>query len=92
MPEATEYITGESDKEEEMKKFIKKFTKTTPADARKLRHKIDALDIVKMKSENIAKIIDVMPEDQESLNKIFTDVSLDEDEVKKILDAIAEFK
>ena len=92
MPETTEYITGDSDKEEDVKKFVKKFTKVNAADSKKIRKKIEELDMVKIRPESIAKIIDIMPEDNESLNKIFTDVSLDEDEAKKILDTISEFK
>ena len=42
--------------------------------------------------EHIVKVIDFLPDDAESLNKIFTDVSLDEDEAKKILDVVREFK
>ena len=33
-----------------------------------------------------------MPENAEDLNKIFVDISLDEDEKRKILETIKEFK
>ena len=95
MAESLEYIEEqkeESDAETDIRKFIKKFTKIKPEEARSIREKLVALELIKLKGESIAKIIDVMPEDQESLNKIFTDVGLDEDETKKILDALAEFK
>jgi DNA-directed RNA polymerase subunit F len=45
-----------------------------------------------MKSDYITKIVDTLPETPEELNKIFIDVSLDEDETKKILDSIKKFK
>jgi DNA-directed RNA polymerase subunit F len=45
-----------------------------------------------MKSDYIVKIIDTLPENSEELNKIFIDVSLDEDETRKILDTIKKFK
>ena len=41
---------------------------------------------------NISKLIDVLPEKAEEVNKIFIDVSLDENETQKILDTIKEFK
>ena len=47
---------------------------------------------MKIKLEYIVKIIDILPETAEELNKIFVDVSLDEDETKKILDTIKKFK
>ena len=47
---------------------------------------------MKLKTENISKIIDIIPENAEDLNKIFTEVGLDEDETKKILEAVKQFK
>ena len=88
MAEVAEYL----DKDSETMKFIKKFTKTTPKEAREIRKKLDEFDMMKMKSDLISKIIDVMPENQEDLNKIFIGTGLDEDESKRILDAIKEFK
>ena len=47
---------------------------------------------MKLKNEHISKLIDLLPENKEDLNKIVNDVGLDEDETKKILDTIKEFK
>ena len=47
---------------------------------------------MKLKDESIVKIIDLMPETSEDLNKIFVGLNLDEDETKKILDIVKEFK
>jgi len=90
MAEAGEYI--ESDSETDIKGFIKKFVKMKPEKAKELRAKLKALDLIKMKDEHIAKLIDLLPETTEEINKIFSDVGLDEDETKKILDTIKEFK
>ena len=92
MTEALEYIEDSKDSEADIKKFIKKFVKIKADDAKKIREKLSALGLLKLKQEDISKIIDIMPEDKESLNKIFTDVSLDEDETTKILDILKEFK
>ena len=88
MAEVSEYL----DKDSETMKFIKKFTKIKYKESKEFRKKLESLDLMKMKSEHISKIIDIMPEGQEDLNKIFMGTSLDEDESKKILDTIKEFK
>ena len=92
MAEATEYIGEERDSEAELKKFIKRFVKLNDKEAKSMKVKLEALGLIKVKMEHIVKVIDFLPDDAESLNKIFTDVSLDEDEAKKILDVVREFK
>jgi DNA-directed RNA polymerase subunit F len=92
MTEAVKYVGDEKDSETEVKKFVKKFVKIKPEKAKGIRKKLEELDLLKMKSEHVAKIIDLVPENAENLNKIFTDISLDEDETKKILETIGEFK
>lgn len=91
MVEVMEYLEKDEDKEE-LKGFIKKFVKMKPKNARDLRNKLESLELIKLRSEHIVKIIDMMPETHDELNKIFVDVSLNEDESKKLLDTIKEFK
>jgi len=90
MAESQEFINNDSGAE--VGGFIKKFVKMTPAKAKELRKKLESLDMLKMKEEHIAKLIDIQPETQEDVNKIFNDVGLDKDESQKILDTIKEFK
>lgn len=92
MTESVEYIEEQKDNEEDTKKFIKKFVKIKPGEGKKIREKLSGLGLLKIKQEYISKIIDIMPESQEDLNKIFIDLNLDEDESKRILDAIEEFR
>ena len=87
--EASKYINKDSG---EIQGFVKKFATLKPDKAKELREKIQAMDLLKVKEEHITKIIDLMPENAEDLNKIFSDVGLDEDETKKILDTIKEYK
>ena len=47
---------------------------------------------MKVNERDIVKIIDLIPENAEELNKIFTDVGLNEDETTKILETVKEFK
>ena len=90
--ESIEFMEDNKDGETEAKKFAKKFVSLDAKDAKSLRKKLESLDMIKMKPEHLVKILDFLPEDSESLGKIFTDVGLDEDETKKILDIVKEFK
>lgn len=76
------------DKKEEVEKYLKKFLKTKPEKAKKIKEELEKLDLLKMKREHLVKIIDLIPEDTTDLNKIFTDVSLNEEETNKILNAV----
>ena len=91
IPELLEYIK-KSEGNEKLTKFIKDFKKLTLKEAQTLRKKIQNLELMKLKSEQITKIIELMPENQEDLNKIFVDVKLDEDESKKVLETVKEFR
>lgn len=86
--EAQEFV----EENPEMKKFIKTFTKLSAEDGKALREKLEGLEILKLNEKNISTIINCLPQDNEDLNKIFTDMSLDEDESKKVLDTIKEFE
>ena len=82
----------DSEKKEEMKQFLKKFLKTKPEQAKKIKQGLEKLDLLKMKREHLVKIIDLLPADASDLNKIFIDVSLTEDEINKILEVIKNSK
>ncbi|MCW8966069.1 MAG: hypothetical protein OQK82_05200 [Candidatus Pacearchaeota archaeon] len=91
MAEVTEYLNKNEEGESKLLDFIKEFSKLSVGDAKKMREKLGSLELLKIKDEDITKIIDILPENSEELNKILTGVSLDEDETKKILDTIKEF-
>ena len=90
--ESLTFVGDGKDSETEVKKFMKKFIKLKPEKAKELGKKIEDLEFLKIKPEHIVKIIDILPEDTENLNKIFNDVSLDENETKQILGLVEEFK
>ena len=93
MAEAMEYVKdAEEGSETDVKGFIKKFAKLTPVKAKELRTKLEELDLMKVKEEHLVKIIDLLPNNNEELNKVFVEVSLDEEESKKIIDVVKEFK
>jgi DNA-directed RNA polymerase subunit F len=72
----------------ELEKFIKGFVKMKPEEAEKFKEELEALGLIKMKPENIVKIIDLLPEDASDINKIFTEAGLDESEINKILEVV----
>lgn len=90
MIESEEY-TRDNENAVELNKFIKKFARLDIKKAKELRKKLFELNLMKMKSDHASKIIDVLPETNEDLNKIFADVGLDENETQKILDTVKEF-
>ena len=77
-----------SDNKEEMKLYLKKFLNTKPEKAKQIKEDLEKLDLLKIKREHLVKIIDLLPKDASDLNKIFTDVVLNEDETNKILDVV----
>ena len=82
----------DSEKKDNIEVFLKKFLKTKPEQAKKIKDGLDKLDLLKIKREHLVKIIDMLPEDASDLNKIFTDVSLNEDETNKILEIVKHSK
>jgi DNA-directed RNA polymerase subunit F len=86
MPEAEKYVDKEACSE--IVGFMKKFVKIDSKKAEELRKKLEELDLIKLREEHIAKILELVPDNKEDLSKIFTDVSLEEEEYAKILETI----
>lgn len=92
LPEVTEYLMEDKEKNSELIAFIKKFNELKPKEAKELRKKLNELGIIKIREEQASKIIDVFPDSAEDLGKIFMDMGLNEDEKKRVLDTIKEYK
>ena len=84
-------LAGDLGKEKKIKQFIKKFTKLKPDKAKEMKEDLKKLDLIKLKDEHIVKIVDFMPEDAVDLNKVLPGVSLDQDEVSKILEVVKKY-
>ena len=84
-------LAGDSEKAEEIKKFIKKFNKMDVKKAVEFVGELKALDLIKLKDEHIVKIVDFVPKDASELNKVIIEVSLDSDEVAKILEVTGKY-
>jgi DNA-directed RNA polymerase subunit F len=77
---------GDSEKAESIKKFIKTFKVLPLEDAIKMKEELTSLELLKLKNSHIVKIVDFVPKEASELNKVLIDVSLDAEEVAKILD------
>ena len=76
----------------EIQSFVKKFSKINLKKAKELRTELESLGLIKLNKEHISKIIDLLPEEASDINKIFTDVSLDEDETNKLLEIVKKYR
>lgn len=90
MYEADEILENlkETDKSREVRAYIKKFSNTDAKKAKKIKEALETLDLMKLKNSDIIKIVEILPENAIELNKIVIEANLDEDEIKKILEAI----
>jgi len=94
MNEVQEILEGipSNDKKEEIEGYLKKFVKVSPKQSKKIKEDLEKADLLKIKREHIVKIVDLLPEDASDINKIFSDISLNEDEVNKILGIVKNSK
>jgi len=84
-------LAGDSDKGKAIKKFIKGFNKMPVEKAKEMQEELRSLDLVKLKDAHIVKIVDFMPPGVSELNKVVIDVSLDQEEITKILDVVKKY-
>ncbi len=91
MAEVSEMIVN-SEKAENVKLFIKNFDVLDAKDARELFEKINNLNMIKLKDEHIVKMVDFLPTDATELSKTVSGLSLDQDEITKILELIKEYR
>ena len=82
----------DSDRKEEVRIYLKKFLKAKTGQSEKIKQGLEEMDLLKLKREHMVKISDLLPEDASDLNKIFTDVSLNEEETNKILELVKSAK
>lgn len=90
--ESAEYLDKKKESDAKMLAFIKKFTELSPKDAKEMKEKIEALGLIKINPEKTVKIVDLLPDNSDEVNKIFSDVSLDEEEINKIVDIVKQYK
>ena len=81
-------LIKDSEKAEEIKKFLEKFGKVNLEKDLEMKKKLGDLNILKLKEQHIVKIVDFKPESVIELNKIISDVSLDSEEANNVLNVI----
>jgi DNA-directed RNA polymerase subunit F len=84
-------LVGDGEKAKKVSGFIKEFYKLKPADSKKLKEELTALDLIKLREENIVNIVNFLPQDASDLMKILPDTSLDQEEITKILDVVKKY-
>jgi len=82
-------MAGEGEKSEKIKQFIRSFPVVDVKKALAIKEALANLEILKLKERHLVKIVDFLPSTAAELNKILSDVSLDQEEVEKILGAVA---
>lgn len=90
--EEAKKLSEENEGKEELGEYFKKFVKIKKKDVEPFKKDLKSIESHKMKEEYVIKIMDIMPEDSTDVNKIFVDVSLDENEIKQILDIVAKYR
>ena len=70
--------------------YLNTFTKLTQKDAEEVKKKIISLNIPRLKDRHIAKVLDIMPRDVESLKMLFTgeNITIKQEDINKIFEAI----
>jgi|SRR3989338_7817026 len=90
LAEVKEYLKS-SEGNEVLAKYLKTFCKIGKKDSDEIRRLIISLNNLKIKEENIVKIIDFLPKDSEEINKIFSEANLSEEEANGILDIVKKY-
>ncbi len=73
---------------ENLKAYLKEFSKISKDKSDKIRESIKALNNPKIKDEHSVKIIDFLPKDSEDINKILLNAGLNEEEARAILEIV----
>jgi DNA-directed RNA polymerase subunit F len=85
-------LVEENEGSEDLKPYFKKYMKLKVKEALEMRKELQALDNHKMKEIDVVKIVDLLPEDASEVNKIFTDLGLEENEIKQVTEIVAKYK
>lgn len=79
------HIVDKLDEKEELKSYLKDFTKLSKEKADKLIKELESLNNQRLKQEDIVKIVDFVPKSIEELRTIVLDSSFSEEESNAIL-------
>ena len=91
--EVKEILKGKKELELEQKltkEHVKNYKKLTILKIKKFKKELEALNLTKLKSEIIIKIIDILPEDKEDLKLVLqmSVIPFTEEEIEKIYECV----
>ncbi len=81
-------IVGDGERAEKIKLFSKNFIKLKSEKAKELRDEIRNLNILKLNEESIVSLVNFMPKDAQDVMKVLEGISLDQEEINKILEVL----
>ena len=84
-------IVKDLDEKQQLKAYLKKFTKLKKGKTEELKKEIKNLDNVKINSQHLVKVCDFLPTEPEEVNKVFNDVTLTEEEIQKIIEIVKKY-
>ena len=84
-------IVDKMEGKEELKLYLKTFTKLSKKDADKVVEDIKALNNMRIKDEDAVKVADFLPKTLEEVRKIFIETSLTDEEANAILNVVAKY-
>jgi len=75
---------------EKTKEYLANFVNHDSKDIQKFTQQLEDLNIPRFKPRHIVKVLDVMPQDMDSLRLLFSNetITIKEEDLKKILDVI----
>jgi DNA-directed RNA polymerase subunit F len=88
LAEVNHYLK-EADQERLVAKYIKRFAPQSTEKAKETRKALSELQLIKLKTEDIVKLVDFLPKESESVHKVCPDAGLSEEECQKILGVLA---
>ncbi len=70
--------------------FLEAFAKDTPKQTEALKEKLNNLNIQRLKEKHVAQLINIHPEDEDSIKAILSsdNLTLKQEDVKKIVDCL----
>ena len=79
-----------SEKAQKTHEYLNKFSKLKGKETLKLKEEINNLTILRLKEKHIIKIIDIMPQDIDSLKLIFAaeNLTIKQEDLQRILDVL----
>ncbi len=73
------------------KEYLNMTTQLKLKDAKEIKKKIEELGVLRLKDKQIAKIINILPKDLDSLKVISSDSMASKEDLKKILDILKDY-